>query len=92
MRSMLLANSHIRAMDRFFESAVGRNLSPFAVMDKVLDSITTPIPPEETPPRILTFHLFLPLPELYYVGLTHYWEREWSPIWKKHFEQIRRSW
>tara|TARA_Y100001951_G_scaffold86401_1_gene76765 strand:+ start:95 stop:364 length:270 start_codon:yes stop_codon:yes gene_type:complete len=73
MRSMLLANSHIRAMDRFFESAVGRNLSPFAVMDKVLDSITTPIPPEDG----TEFTVYKMVPQKYKVvyqkdGSVHY--------------------
>jgi len=37
VRSMMLRNPQIRAMDRFFESALDRSLSPFAVMDKVLE-------------------------------------------------------
>ena len=47
VRSMLLHNPHVRAIDRFFETAMGRNLSPFAVMDRVLDTVTQNIPPED---------------------------------------------
>jgi len=47
MVSMLLNNPQVRAMDRFFETAMGRNLSPFAVMDRVLDNVTQNIPPED---------------------------------------------
>ena len=47
MVSMLLNNPQVRAMDRFFETAMGKNLSPFAVMDRVLDNVTQNIPPED---------------------------------------------
>ena len=47
MVSMLLNNPQVGAMDRFFETAMGRNLSPFAVMDRVLDNVTQNIPPED---------------------------------------------
>ena len=47
MRSMLLRNNHIRAIDRFFDTALGNGHSPFAIMDKVLDSVTQPIPPAD---------------------------------------------
>tara|TARA_R100000789_G_C2894506_1_gene118519 strand:+ start:58 stop:315 length:258 start_codon:yes stop_codon:yes gene_type:complete len=47
MVSMLLNNPQVRAMDRFFETAMGRNLSPFAFMDRVLDNVTQNIPPED---------------------------------------------
>tara|TARA_R100000750_G_C2255279_1_gene61697 strand:- start:200 stop:466 length:267 start_codon:yes stop_codon:yes gene_type:complete len=73
MRSMLLANRQIRAMDRFFEGAMERSLSPFAVMDKVLDSITTPIPPEDG----TEFTVYKMVPQKYKVvyqkdGSVHY--------------------
>ena len=42
---MMLRNPQIRAMDRFFESALDRSLSPFAVMDKVLESVVDTVPP-----------------------------------------------
>ncbi len=45
VRSMMLRNPQIRAMDRFFESALDRSLSPFAVMDKVLESVVDTVPP-----------------------------------------------
>ena len=45
VRSMMLRNPHIRAMDRFFDSALERSYSPFAIMDKVLESVSQPIPP-----------------------------------------------
>jgi len=45
VRSMMLRNPHIRAMDRFFESALDRSLSPFAIMDKVLESVVDSVPP-----------------------------------------------
>jgi len=32
-------------MDRFFDSALERSYSPFAIMDKVLESVSQPIPP-----------------------------------------------
>ena len=35
-----LQNPHVRAIDRFFETAMGHDLSPFAVMDRVLDTVT----------------------------------------------------
>ena len=44
VRSMMLRNPHIRAMDRFFDSALERSYSPFAIMDKVLESVSQPIP------------------------------------------------
>jgi len=43
---MMLRNPHIRAMDRFFDSALERSFSPFAIMDKVLESVSQPIPPQ----------------------------------------------
>ena len=47
VRSMMLQNSHIRAVDKFFDDAFGRGFhNPFAVMDTVLESISQPIPPE----------------------------------------------
>jgi len=40
MRNMLLSNAHIRAFDKFFDDAMNTGFrSPFAVMDRVLDSI-----------------------------------------------------
>ena len=45
VRSMMLRNPHVRAMDRFFDSAMDRSFSPFAIMDKVLESASQPIPP-----------------------------------------------
>ena len=48
VRSMMLRNPHVRAIDKFFDSALTRGFSsPFAVMDKVLDTMTTPIPPAD---------------------------------------------
>jgi|TARA_B100001964_G_scaffold207242_1_gene238996 hypothetical protein len=44
---MLLNNPQIRALDKFFETAMGRDLSPFAVMDRVLDSVTQNVPPKD---------------------------------------------
>jgi len=47
VRSMMLRNSHVRSIDKFFDDAFGRGFhNPFAVMDTVLESISTPIPPE----------------------------------------------
>ncbi len=47
VHSMLLNNPQIRALDKFFETAMGRDLSPFAVMDRVLDSVTQNVPPKD---------------------------------------------
>ena len=47
VRSMMLRNPHVRAMDRFFDSALDRSFSPFAIMDKVLDSIVDTVPPAD---------------------------------------------
>ena len=47
MRSMLLRNNQIRAIDRFFDNAWTSGMSAFAAMDKVFDSITQDIPPED---------------------------------------------
>jgi hypothetical protein len=44
---MLLNNPQVRALDRFFESAMGRDLSPFAVMDRVLDNVSQNVPPKD---------------------------------------------
>jgi len=47
VHSMLLNNPQVRALDRFFESAMGRDLSPFAVMDRVLDNVSQNVPPKD---------------------------------------------
>ena len=47
MVSMLLNNPQVRALDRFFETAMGRDLSPFAVMDRVLDNVSQNVPPKD---------------------------------------------
>ena len=48
VRSMLLKNSQVRAVDRFFENAFDQGFhSPFAVMDKILDGLSTPVPPAD---------------------------------------------
>ena len=47
VRSMFLSNPQVRAMDRFFEAAMGRNLGPFAVLDRVLDTVTQEAKPED---------------------------------------------
>jgi hypothetical protein len=44
---MLLNNPQVRALDRFFETAMGRDLSPFAVMDRVLDNVSQNVPPKD---------------------------------------------
>ena len=47
VRSMLLRNSHVRALDKFFDGAWNHGFrNPFAVMDGVLESISKSIPPE----------------------------------------------
>ena len=47
VRSMMLRNSHVRSIDKFFDDDFGRGFhNPFAVMYTVLESISTPIPPE----------------------------------------------
>ena len=48
MRSILLKNNHIRAIDRFFDSAFTNGLSPMAVMDRVLDTVANPPPEDQT--------------------------------------------
>ena len=74
MRSMMLRNPHVRAVDRFFDTAIGNGFdSPFAVMDRVLDSITKPIPPENGS----EFTLYKMIPVTYKVeyqddGSVHY--------------------
>ena len=47
VHSMLLNNPQVRALDRFFETAMGRDLSPFAVMDRVLDNVSQNVPPKD---------------------------------------------
>ena len=47
VHSMLLNNPQVRALDKFFESAMGRDLSPFAVMDRVLDNVSQNVPPKD---------------------------------------------
>ncbi len=47
VHSMLLNNPQIRALDKFFETAMGRDLIPIAVMDRVLDSVTQNVPPKD---------------------------------------------
>jgi hypothetical protein len=37
---MLMKNTHIRALDRFFESAMGKGHTPFAIMDQMLEQTT----------------------------------------------------
>ena len=45
---LMLHNTHVRAMDRFFNRAMDHGIgNPFTVMDRMLDSIATPIPPAE---------------------------------------------
>jgi len=45
---LMLHNTHVRAMDRFFNRALDYGIgNPFAVVDRMLDSLTTPIPPAE---------------------------------------------
>ena len=59
VRSMMLRNPHVRAMDRFFESALDRSFSPFAIMDKLLDSIVDNVPPEHG--QEFTFYKMVPV-------------------------------
>ena len=47
VRSMLLNNPQVRALDKFFETAMGRDLSPFAVMDRVLDNVSQNVSPKD---------------------------------------------
>jgi len=42
---LAMRNAQVRAMDKFFDNALGKGFSPFAAMDKVFDAITTEIPP-----------------------------------------------
>jgi hypothetical protein len=45
---LVLQNQHVRAMDRFFNRALDYGMgNPFAVMDRMLDSLTVPVPPTE---------------------------------------------
>ena len=47
VRSMLLRNSQIRAVDMFFDDAWNHGFrNPFAVMDGIFESISKPISPE----------------------------------------------
>ena len=59
VRSIMLRNPHVRAMDRFFDSALDRSFSPFAIMDKVLDSIVDNVPPEDG--QEFTFYKMVPV-------------------------------
>ena len=59
VRSMVLRNPHVRAMDRFFDSAMDRSFSPFAIMDKVLESVSEPIPPVHG--QEFTFYKMVPV-------------------------------
>ena len=37
---LAMRNAQVRAMDKFFDNALGKGFSPFTAMDKVFDAIT----------------------------------------------------
>jgi len=47
MTRLMMHNTHIRALDRFFNRAMTYGLNPFHAMDRMLDSLTAPVPPAD---------------------------------------------
>jgi len=45
---LVLQNQHVRAMDRFFNRALDYGMgNPFSVMDQMLNTLATPVPPAD---------------------------------------------
>ena len=47
MTRLLMHNTHVRAIVRFFSRAMTNGINPMAAMDRMFDSLTTPIPPAD---------------------------------------------
>jgi len=47
MTRLMMHNTHVRAIDRFFSRAMLNGLNPMAAMDRMFDSLATPIPPAD---------------------------------------------